>query len=279
MIREIDSSIIEETVYSLFSKACMSPPENVIDMLRNAYKTETSSVGKSVLSNLVRNSEISKKTNVPYCQDTGMAVLFIEIGQDVHVNGDINRAVNRGVRFSYEKNYFRKSVADPLTRLNTGDNTPAIIHYFLTEGDKIRISALPKGFGSENMSKLKLFPASAGKEEIAGFVLDCVIQASSNPCPPVFLGIGIGGDFEYCALLSKRALLRNPGEQSPDPEVRELEERILRDVNALGFGPMGTGGSNYCLGVNILTYPTHITSLPVAVNFCCHALRHETAVI
>jgi len=205
--------------------------------------------------------------------------VFMEIGQDVHISGDLTDAVNAGVRKAYTEGYFRKSVLSALGRVNTNDNTPAVLHVSLVPGDQIHILALPKGFGSENMSKIKMFPPSAGIDGIKDFIVETAAAASANPCPPVILGVGIGGTFEYAALMSKRQLARSLNEKNPDPVLAEMEEDIKARINALGMGPMALGGKNYCLAVNIAEYPTHIAGLPVAVNYCCHAIRHASATI
>lgn len=279
MIREISSEQITETVAALFRKACLCPPDEVIDAFRSAEQTETSPQGKEIFCQLMENAAISRETGVPYCQDTGMAVVLMDIGQDVHISGDLTDAVNAGVRKAYTEGYFRKSVLSALGRVNTGDNTPAILHTRILPGDKISITALPKGFGSENMSKIKMFPPSAGIEGIQDFIVETASIASANPCPPVILGVGIGGTFEYAALMAKRQLARALTEKNPDPVLAEMEETIKRRINALGMGPMALGGKNYCLAVNIEENPTHIAGLPVAVNYCCHAIRHASAVI
>ena len=279
MIREINAAEITAAVDRLFREACVCPPEEVIEVFRKAEETETSQQGREIFCQLMDNAKISAETKVPYCQDTGMAVVFMEIGQDVHITGDLTEAVNTGVRKAYAEGYFRKSVLSALGRVNTNDNTPAVLHTSLVPGDQIRITALPKGFGSENMSKIKMFPPSAGIEGIKDFIVETAAIASANPCPPVILGVGIGGTFEYAALMSKRQLARSLNEKNPDPVLAEMEEDIRKRINELGMGPMALGGKNYCLAVNIEEYPTHIAGLPVAVNYCCHAIRHASAVI
>ena len=279
MIREINAEQITETVAALFREACLCPPEEVIDVFRNAHETETSPQGKEIFCQLMENAKIAAETRVPYCQDTGMAVVFMDIGQDVHINGDLTAAVNEGVRKAYSEGYFRKSVLSALGRVNTNDNTPAVLHVSLVPGDQIHILALPKGFGSENMSRIKMFPPSAGIDGIKDFIVETASAASANPCPPVILGVGIGGTFEYAALMSKRQLARSLREKNPDPVLAEMEEDIRERINALGMGPMALGGKNYCLAVNIAEFPTHIAGLPVAVNYCCHAIRHAAATI
>ena len=279
MIREISSEKIVETVAELFREACVCPPKEVIDAFAAAKETEVSQQGREIFCQLIENAAIANETKVPYCQDTGMAVVLMDIGQDVHITGDLTDAVNEGVRKAYTEGYFRKSVLSALGRVNTGDNTPAVLHTRIVPGDKIEITALPKGFGSENMSKIKMFPPSAGIDGIKDFIVETAAMASANPCPPVIIGVGIGGTFEYAAMLSKRQLARKLGEPSSDPVLAEMEEDIKNRINALGMGPMALGGRNYCLAVHIAEYPTHIAGLPVAVNYCCHALRHASATI
>ena len=279
MIREISAQKITETVAALFREACVCPPDEVIDCFAAARETETSQQGREIFCQLIENAEIAKTTKVPYCQDTGMAVVLMDIGQDVHISGDLTDAVNEGVRKAYTEGYFRKSVLTALGRVNSGDNTPAVLHTRIVPGDRIEITALPKGFGSENMSRIKMFPPSAGVEGIKDFIVETAEMASANPCPPVVIGVGIGGTFEYAALLSKRQLARPLGQKSDDPLLAEMETEIKERINALGMGPMALGGRNYCLAVHIAEYPTHIAGLPVAVNYCCHALRHAFATI
>jgi fumarate hydratase subunit alpha len=251
------------------------PSLDALSAVKNAYKSEDCPPAKEALRQLIENARIAEGTGMPYCQDTGMAVVFVDLGQDVHIEGDINEAINEGVREAYEKGYFRKSVRDPFTGINTKDNTPAIIHYDIVPGDKIDITAAPKGFGSENMSRAAMLKPSDGIEGIKKFIIDCVKTAGGSPCPPVILGVGIGGNFESCALMAKKQLLREIGSENSDPILAELEESLKYQINALGIGAMGFGGKNYCLAVHIGKFPTHIAGLPVAVNFQCHASRHE----
>lgn len=278
-MRTISSSLIQKTIYQLFLSAGRMPGDDALSAVKTAYDEETCAPAKEALRQLIENAKISAETNMPYCQDTGMAVVFADIGQDVHINGNISTAINEGVRQAYEEGYLRKSVLDPITRKNTLDNTPAIIHYNIVEGDRIYITVAPKGFGSENMSRIAMLKPSDGVSGIKDFVIDCVKKAGGSPCPPVVLGVGIGGTFEKCALMAKKQLLRNIGSYNEDAMLAELEQQLKQDINTLGIGAMGFGGNNYCLAVHIAKYPTHIAGLPVAVNFQCHAARHAHATI
>lgn len=278
VFREINVIELENTVRRLFMQACISPREDVLNAFREA--NETSETGRELLRQILENYEIAKADSVPGCQDTGMAVVFCDIGQDVHlIGGDIMDAVNNGVRRAYKDASLRNSVLNTLTRENTGDNTPAVLHVRLVPGDRITVHALPKGFGSENMSKIAMLTPSQGLSAALDFIVDTAKAASSNPCPPVVLGIGIGGTFEYAALASKRELLRPCGQPSTDPAAAKLEREIKDRINALKIGPMGMGGDTYCLAAHVHVYPTHISAFPVAVNYCCHALRCATEVI
>ncbi len=251
------------------------------EVFENRVKQEKSALGKKILSQLEENLVIAREDMIPICQDTGMAVVFMEMGQEVHIEGgSLTEAVNRGVREGYIQGYLRKSVvSDPIERINTKDNTPAIIHYDITEGDRIQITVAPKGFGSENMSRVFMLKPADGIEGVKEAILTAVKDAGPNACPPVVVGVGIGGTFEKCALMAKHALTRDLREESPIPYVRELEKEMLDKINALGIGPGGLGGSVTALGVNIETYPTHIAGLPVAINICCHVNRHVHRVI
>ena len=275
-MRIVESIKIKEAVRNLFLEACGMPSGDALRAIKEAYESESCPPAKEALRQLVENARIARYTGMPYCQDTGMAVVFIDIGQGVHVEGDINAAVNEGVREAYAQGYFRKSVRDPLTGVNTGDNTPAIIHYDITAGESIDITVAPKGFGSENASRLAMLKPSDGNEGVRRFVIECVKNAGAGPCPPVILGIGIGGNFESCALLAKKQLLREIGSANPDPVISGLERSLKDEINGLGIGAMGFGGENYCLAVHIAKSPTHIAGLPVAVNFQCHASRHKS---
>ena len=273
-MRTINSDTIKQAVSRLFLSACQMPGRDALDAIQCAHANETCPPAKEALRQLVENAQIAQQTGMPYCQDTGMAVVFIDLGQDVHVNGSLADAVNEGVRQAYDQGYLRKSVRDPLSGLNTEDNTPAVIHYSLVPGDKVRINVAPKGFGSENMSRIAMLKPSDGFDGIRHFILDSVRMAGGSPCPPVVLGVGIGGTFELCALMAKRQLLRPIGSINQDETLAQLETELRQQINALGIGAMGFGGLHYCLAVHIATYPTHIAGLPVAVNFQCHAARH-----
>lgn len=278
-MRTIEASDITRTVRDLFLSSCRMPGRDVLDAIGKAYEQESCPPAKEALRQLTLNAQIAQDTAMPYCQDTGMAVVFLEIGQDVHLSGDLSTAVNEGVRQAYSDGYLRKSVLDPITRKNTDDNTPAVIHSEIVSGDKLSITAAPKGFGSENMSRIAMLKPSDGLEGIKRFVTDSVKAAGGSPCPPVVLGVGIGGTFEKCALLAKKQLLRDIGSINADPFLAELEISLKDEINALQIGAMGFGGSHYCFAVHIATYPTHIAGLPVAVNFQCHASRHASATL
>ncbi len=277
-MREIDVNIITDTIEKLCIKANKELPYDIENCLHNCARCETSVLGKSVLCDLERNLEAAKEYDIPICQDTGMAVVFLEIGQDVHITGgDLCEAVNEGVRRGYINGLLRKSVvADPLQRTNTNDNTPAVIHINIVKGDKIKITVAPKGFGSENMSGIKMLTPSHGRQGVIDAVLDIVKAASNNPCPPMVVGVGIGGDFEQCAYLSKKALCRNTEIRHSNPFYAELEKELLDKINQLDIGPQGFGGITTAFAVNIETAPTHIAGLPVAVNIGCHVTRHAT---
>lgn len=280
-MREVNVQLIEDAVAELFQQANRVLPQDLADRIAEAKCAECASLAQSIMGDIYENLAAAEKMHVPICQDTGMAVLFCDLGQDVHlVGGDFEQAVNRGVRRAYKGGYLRCSVvADPLRRKNTGDNTPAVIHLRLVPGDKITLNAAPKGFGSENMSRLQMFTPSATQEEIEDYIVDCVRKAGSNPCPPMVLGVGIGGDFESCALLAKKALCRPVSVQNADPFYAEMENRLLDKVNALGIGPQGFGGKTTALSVAVETAPTHIAGLPVALNVSCHVTRHAGMII
>ena len=276
-IRVISSSVIKDAVKELFIKANHVLPLSVKKALDNAAKADSSELARSVMCRLSENIDIAEARDVPVCQDTGMAVVFAEIGKDTHIDGDsFNEAVNQGVREAYLDGKLRCSVVkDPFfNRKNTDDNTPAIIYTEFTDGDRIKITALPKGFGSENMSAVKMFTPSATREDIISFVVDTVKKAGSNPCPPIVVGIGMGGTFDYSCVLSKKALARDLDDTNANKDYAELEKEILERINALGIGPQGFGGSTTALAVKIESFPTHIAGLPVAVNICCHVARH-----
>lgn len=281
-MRKIDASIIKETVKKLFLDCNFYIGDDIKKALENAMEKESSQTAKNVLSQILENDDIAAKEEIPLCQDTGMAVLFVEYGDKVIIENDsFENAVNDGVREAYRDGFLRKSiVSDPVfDRKNTLDNTPAIIHTKIVEGDKIKITAGGKGFGSENMSKIKMLSPSAGIEGIKEFVLETVKYAGPNPCPPIVVGVGIGGTFEMCAQLAKRATFRNIDIRNEDIRYKEVEEELLSMINNMGFGPAGLGGKTTALAVNIETMPTHIAGMPVAVNICCHAARHKSAVI
>lgn len=278
-MREVSSQEITKTVKELVIKANNILPQDLVDCISCSSKSEQNVTAKSVLSDLQANIDAASELDIPVCQDTGMAVIFAEIGQDVHISGEnFEDAVNRGVAEGYTEGLLRKSVVrDPFAdRVNTNDNTPAVIHTRIVPGDKIKITAAPKGFGSENMSALKMFTPSAKKEDIIGFVVDTVKKAGSNPCPPIVVGVGIGGDFEYSALLAKKALCRSVSVRNTNQFYADMEKEILEKVNLLNIGPQGFGGKTTALAVNIETYPTHIAGLPVAVNIGCHVTRHAS---
>lgn len=276
MIRTIQSELITKTIKEMCIEANHFLTEDVDKALKDAVTTEQSQVGKKILNQLQDNLKIAGEEMIPICQDTGMAVIFMEIGQDVHVEGDsIENAINEGVRQGYIEGYLRKSVVgDPIIRKNTKDNTPAVIHYTLVPGDKIKITVAPKGFGSENMSRVFMLKPADGIEGVREAILTAVKDAGPNACPPMVVGVGIGGTFEKCAILAKKALTREVGIHSEIPYVKELEEEMLQKINSLGIGPGGLGGTTTALAVNINTYPTHIAGLPVAINICCHVNRH-----
>lgn len=281
IIREIDVSFIKKSVSDLCIRANCSLGEDVIKKLHEVMLNEKTPVGREILEQLIQNAEIAQNEEIPMCQDTGFAIVFLEIGQEVHlVGGDLGNAVNEGVSEGYTKGFLRKSmVGDPLNRVNTGNNTPAIIHFDIVPGDKIRIIVAPKGGGSENMSALKMLKPAEGEEGVKSFIIDTVKKAGPNPCPPIVVGVGIGGSMEKAAFLAKHALTRNLGEKSADQDTARLEQELLDSINKLGIGPQGLGGLNTALAVHIEKYPTHIASLPVAVNIGCHAYRHKTVVI
>ncbi len=280
-MREISVNQIETTVRDLCIQANRFLPKSLADCIGCAAKTEKSPTGREVLSDLVRNLEAAETENLAICQDTGMAVIFLDVGQEVHfTGGSLTEAINKGVARGYTEGYLRCSiVSDPLERVNTGDNTPAVIHTRIVDGDKVNISVCPKGFGSENMSGVKMFTPSASIEDIENFVADVASKAGSNPCPPMVIGVGLGGDFEYCAYLAKKALCRDIAEKNPKKLYADMEQRILEKINKLGIGPQGFGGTTTALSVAIEQAPTHIAGLPAAVNIGCHVTRHAHAVI
>ncbi len=280
-MREINVCEITDAVGELCIKANLHLPSELEELIKLSKGREESAVGKNVFCDLLDNIDVAAKENIPICQDTGMAVIFAEVGQDVHITGgSFEEAVNKGVRDGYTKGLLRKSiVSDPLERVNTNDNTPAVIHTKIVDGDKIKLTVAPKGFGSENMSALKMMTPSVSEEDIIGFVTDVVSKAGSNPCPPIVVGVGIGGDFEYCAYLAKLALCRDVSVRNKKERYASLEKRMLESINKLGIGPQGFGGTVTALAVNIEESATHIAGLPVAVNIGCHVTRHASVFI
>ena len=280
-MREIEVNEIIDAVRELCIKANCVLNDDVYNALEAAKNTEKSPIGKEILCQLTYNADIAKNENVPICQDTGMAIVFVELGQEVHINGGLlTDAINEGVRRGYRDGYLRKSVvSDPFIRENTKDNTPAIIHYDIVEGDKIKIIVAPKGFGSENMSKIYMLKPSAGIEGAKDAIVQAVDEAGPNPCPPMVVGVGVGGNFEMAALLAKKALLRPIGSHSDKPHLREMEEELLERMNSLGIGPQGLGGVTTVLGVNVESFPTHIAGMPIAVNISCHVTRHAEVIL
>lgn len=280
-MREIQCSKITEVIRKLCIEANEHLPEDVKCAIKTARKEEDGEIAKGILDNIIENYEIADRENVPICQDTGMAVVFMEIGQDVHIaGGDLTECVNEGVRQGYTDGYLRKSVVkDPIRRGNTGDNTPAILYTEIVPGEQIKITVGPKGFGSENMSRIMMFKPSAGLEGIKDFIIETVKFAGPNPCPPMVVGVGIGGTFDRCALLAKKALMRPLGSSNKDPFYADLEKELLLKINSLGIGPQGLGGRTTAIGLNIETFPTHIAGMPCAVNINCHVTRHKTEVI
>lgn len=280
-MRIIDSRTITDKIKELFIESNYFLTEDVMSKLQRYRDIEISNTGKEILDIIITNAQLAAKEQIPICQDTGMSIVFAEIGQDVHIQGDnITDAINNGVRMAYEEGYLRKSVVkDPLNRINTEDNTPAVIHYELVKGNKIIINVMPKGFGSENMSKVEMLKPSEGEEGVIDFVVNTIKKAGANPCPPIVIGIGIGGTMEKAAIISKKALLRPLNKRHNDKYYSELECKILQLVNDTGIGPQGLGGITTALAVNIEVYPTHIAGLPVAISISCHASRHKEVII
>ncbi len=276
-MRTISTDQIIEAVKDLCIDATCILNDDIREKIKEAKQQEESPFAKSILDQLLENARIAKEDRVPLCQDTGMAVVFLRLGQDVHITGgSLYAAIDKGVRRGYSQGYLRKSVLDPLTRENTGDNSPAVIHTEIVDGDRLEITLAPKGFGSENMSKLAMLKPSDGIEGIKAFVLDTVIEAGANPCPPIIVGIGIGGTMDKAAYIAKRSLLRRLGEKNPDPQLAQLELELLDLVNSTGIGPQGLGGKTTALAVHIEAFPTHIAGLPVAINIQCHCARHRS---
>lgn len=280
-MRTISSDDITKEVKRLCIEANLYLGEDVLTCIDSNLPKEQNPVGKDILNILIENANIAKEKAIPICQDTGMAVFFVQLGQEVIIEGKtIEEAINDGVRKGYEEGYLRKSVVHPLTRKNTKDNTPAIIHYEMVKGDKLVIEFAPKGFGSENMSKLKMLKPSDGVDGIKKFIIETVKEAGPNPCPPIVVGVGIGGTVDKCAQIAKKALLRDVGKYNyKDSYIADLEIELLKEINSLGIGPQGLGGNTTALAVNIETFPTHIAGLPVVVNINCHASRHKKVVI
>ena len=280
-MREVNVSIITDNIKEMCIEANHFLTDDMKNVFEKAVKNEESALGKQVLGQLEENLKVAGEDMIPICQDTGMAVVFINVGQDVHLTGgDITDAINEGVRRGYVEGYLRKSVVkDPIYRENTKDNTPAVIHFNIVPGDKVYITVAPKGFGSENMSRVFMLKPADGIEGVKEAILTAVKDAGPNACPPMVVGVGIGGTFEKCAYLAKKALTRDLNEESPVEYVRDLEKEMLEKINKLGIGPGGLGGTQTALAINIETYPTHIAGLPVAVNICCHVNRHSHRVI
>lgn len=279
-MREIDIQQIEDTLYALCRSACCEIGDDVLALLEDGLRRERSPFGRDILRQLIENDRLACERQMPICQDTGMAVVFLDVGQDVHLTGgDLTEAVNAGVRRAYRDGCFRNSVLTPLERVNTGDNTPAVLHVRILPGEQVHITVAPKGFGSENMSRLGMLTPSQGREGVLDFVVETVRLAGANPCPPVVVGVGIGGTAESCMLLAKRQLTRSVGAPSQDPNLAEMERELLARINRLGIGPQGLGGDVTALAVHVAQTPTHIAGLPVAVNMQCHAARHKEATL
>jgi fumarate hydratase subunit alpha len=281
-MRDIECHKITEAVSRLFQEACVYLPEDVLAAIKHARENEESQSAREVLDQILENAALASEENIPLCQDTGVAVVFLELGQDVQITGgDLYSAVEEGVRLGYEKGYLRKSmVKQPFSsRINTGDNTPPVIHTDIVPGDSLKITVMPKGAGSENMTRLGILLPGEGRRGVIDFVVNAVDGAGANPCPPLIVGVGIGGTSEQTLLLAKKALLREVGKPNPDAEVAGLEKEVLTRINDLGIGPMGYGGRTTALAVHIETFPAHIASLPVAVNLQCHSARHKETVL
>lgn len=279
-MRTIDATLLTDAVAKLAIEANCNLPNDVRKAIEDARAEEEWETAKVILDNIIKNYNIAERDSVPICQDTGMCCVFLKIGQEVRIKGNVNDAVNEGVRLGYRLGYLRKSVvADPLRRTNTGDNTPAMIYVEFVPGDKVEVTVAPKGFGSENMSRIAMLKPSDGVEGVKAFILKTVEEAGPNPCPPIVVGVGIGGTFDKAALLAKKALLRRTDERNSDEFYADLENELLEKINALGIGPQGLGGRTTALAVNIEVMPTHIAGLPVAVNINCHVTRHKTLVL
>ena len=279
-MRKIDLKVVSDKVRDMFIDACENIPENVLDALKKARDEEQSPLGKEVFNQIIENAYLGREKHLPICQDTGVAVVYLTIGSEVVFEGDIYEAVNDGVRRAYTEGYLRKSVVrHPLDRVNTKDNTPAIVHIKIVPGDLFKIDVAPKGGGSENMSTVKMLIPADGVEGIKKLVVDTVFNAGGKPCPPIVVGVGIGGNFEKCALLAKEALLREIDDESADPIANQLEKELLTLINDTGVGPMGFGGTRTCLAVKVNVHPCHIASLPVAINIQCHSARHKSCTL
>jgi fumarate hydratase subunit alpha len=279
-MREIHTSQITAAIRDMCISANLDLGEDVEHSFKEGLEKETSPAGKDILARLLDNAKIARESRIPICQDTGFGVVFIELGQEVHiVGGDLKAAVSEGVRQGYRDGYLRKSICHPFTRKNTGDNTPAILHLEMVPGDKVKIIVAPKGGGSENMSRVTMLTPAVGLKGVKDFVVQRVKESGSNPCPPIIVGVGIGGTFEVAALLAKKALLREIGSTNPDPEMAALEKELIEEVNGLGIGPQGLGGRVTALAVHAMMMPCHIASLPLAVNIQCHAARHKETVL
>lgn len=279
-MKTIQHTKIIEAIKRLCMEANFDLGKDVIASFERSKEQEESPAGKAIFGALLKNIEIAKKERVPMCQDTGFSVIYIELGQDLHVEGGpLEEAINEGVRQGYAEGYLRKSMCDPFTRKNTGDNTPAIIVTEIVPGDRIKITVAPKGGGSENMSRVNMLKPADGKEGIKQLVINRCLEAGSNPCPPVIVGVGIGGSSEKAAILARKSLFREIGSINPDPELAEMEEDLLEKINGLGMGPQGLGGTQYALAVHIIKFPCHIAQLPVGINICCHASRHKEIIL
>lgn len=279
-LKTISAAAISEAVRGMVINANFRLGDDVLNAFRKGAKEEASPIGRAIFETLILNAEMAATENVPICQDTGMAVFFVELGQDAHIEGGLLQdAVDEGVRKGYAEGYLRKSICDPFSRVNTKDNTPSVVLVEIVKGDRVKITAAPKGGGSENMSRLTMLAPSAGKKGIVDFVVKRCEEAGSNPCPPVIVGVGVGGSAEKCVTIAKKALLREIGSVNPDAELAELEAEMLKKINALGMGPQGLGGTTYAMAVHVEKRPCHIASLPVAVNICCHASRHKEVVL
>ncbi len=279
-MRQIEAQRITEVVARLCVQANNHLPQDVKDCIRCSYDQENWPQAREILERIMENFEIADREDCPVCQDTGVACVFVKLGQEVHIQGDLNEAIHEGVRQGYRDGFLRKSVVkDPLDRVNTGDNTPAMIYFDIVPGDICEITVAPKGFGSENMSQIKMLKPSDGEQGVKDFVVKVVEEAGPNPCPPIVVGVGVGGTFDKAAYLAKKALMRHAGEPNPNPYYAAMEQELLERINALGIGPQGFGGKTTALAVHIEQFPTHIAGLPVAVNINCHVTRHQTEVL